>query len=81
MLSYLPSQPDQVLEALREGKITSIDVAAEEVPDFFLHYALDSGLLEGLAKSFPDPRERPEIGTHLLLAVGIAGHFAGLYAL
>ena len=81
MLCYLPDRPDQVLTALREGKITFLDVATEEVPDLFLHYAIDSGLLEGLAKSFPDPREQPEIGMDILLAAGIAGHFAGLYAL
>lgn len=81
MLSYLPHQPDQVLAALREGKITSLDVATEELPDLFLHFAIDSRLLEGLAKSFPDQRKQPEIGRHILLAAGIAGHFAGLYAL
>jgi hypothetical protein len=82
VLSYLPHQPDQVLEALRQGNISAIEVASEEIPDLFLHYAIDSGLLEALAKSFPDPRtQQPEISMYLLLAAGIAGHFAGLYAL
>jgi len=82
VLNYLPNQPDQVLEALRQGNIRAIEVATEEMPDLFLHYAIDSGLLENLAKTFPDPRhQQPEIGMHLLLAGGIAGHFAGLYAL
>lgn len=82
VLTYLPDQPNQVLEALRQGNINAIEVAGEEIPDLFLHYAIDSGLLEALAKSFPDPRkQQPEIGIYLLLAAGIAGHFAGLYAL
>ena len=80
-LTYLPNQPEQVLDALRLGEITSIDVAVEQVPDFFLLYAIESGLLDGLANSFPDPRDQPEIDLRVLLAAGMAGHFAGLYAL
>lgn len=82
LLRYLPYEPDQVLAALREGKVSAVLPATEQMPDFFLHYALDSGLLEQLANSFPDPRnQQPEIPPRLLLAAGIAGHFAGLYAL
>jgi hypothetical protein len=82
VLTYLLHQPDQVLQALQQGKISAIEVAAEEMPDLFLHYAIESGLLEQMAKTFPDPRkQQPEIGIYLLLAAGIAGHFAGLYAL
>ena len=82
VLTYLPHQPDQVLQALREGNIRAIEIAAEEMPDLFLHYAIESGLLETLAKSFPDPRtQQPEVSLYILLAAGIAGHFAGLYAL
>jgi hypothetical protein len=82
VLSYLPHQPDQVLQALREGNIRAIEVAAEEMPDLFLHYAIQSGLLETLSESFPDPRtQQPEVSLYILLAAGIAGHFAGLYAL
>jgi hypothetical protein len=82
VLSYLPHQPQQVLDALRQGNISTIEVATEQVPDFFLLYAIESGLLEALAKSFPDPRvQQPEISLYLLLAAGIAGHLAGLYAL
>ena len=81
-LTYLPHQPEQVLQALREGKVSAIEVATEQLPDFFLHYAIESGLMEALAKSFPDPRtQQPEIGIYILLAAGIAGHFTGLYAL
>jgi hypothetical protein len=82
LLRYLPHEPDQVLAALRQGQISTIVPATEQVPDFFVHYALESGLLEQLTASFPDPRkQQPEIAMRLLLAAGIAGHFAGLYAL
>jgi hypothetical protein len=65
-----------------QGNISTMEVATEQVPDFFLLYAIESGLLEALAKSFPDPRvQQPEISLYLLLAAGIAGHLAGLYAL
>jgi Transposase DDE domain len=82
VLTYLPHQPNQVLDALREGQVSAIEIATEQVPDFFLLYAVESGLLEELAKSFPDPRkQQPEISLYILLAAGIAWHFAGLYAL
>jgi hypothetical protein len=59
-----------------------IDVATEQVPDLFLLYAIESGLLQSLSKSFADPRkQQPEIALPILLATGIAGHFAGLYTL
>src|SRR5579859_6917484 len=81
-LTYLPNRPEQVLEALRQGQIVALETASEQLPDLFLLYALDSGLLSGLAKSFPDPRRhQPEIDMSILLAAGVAGHFAGLYAL
>src|SRR5438105_4152199 len=80
-LTYLAHRPDEVLAALRCGDVTYIDVATEQLPDYFLLYALESGLLKGLANSFPDPRDQPEIQMQILLAAGIAGHFAGLYAL
>ena len=81
-LTYLPHRPEQVLEALRRGQISAIEVATEQVPDLFLLYALESGLLDKLAHSFPDPRmQQPEIAPRILLAAGIAGHLAGLYAL
>jgi len=81
-LIYLSHRPDEVLDALRRGEITAIDTAVEELPDLFLLYAIDSGLLDGLADSFPDPRyQQPEIAMRILLAAGMVGHFAGLYAL
>lgn len=82
MLAYLPQRPDEVLQALRNGEIQSIVPATEHLPDFFLHYATDSGILQQLAHTFPDPRtQQPEIDMQVLLGAGIAGHFAGLYAL
>lgn len=81
-LRYLTHRPDEVLDALRCGEILALESATEEMPDFFLLYALQSGLLDRLATTFPDPRQQqPEIPMRLLLAAGMAGHFAGLYAL
>ena len=81
-LSYLANRPDEVLDALRRGEVLCVDEAIEQVPDFFLLYAIESGLLDGLASSFPDPRtQQPEIPARVLLGAGIAGHFAGMYAL
>lgn len=80
-LSYLTNRPDAVLEAVRRGEIVSLETAVEELPDLFVMYALDSGLLDKLAESFPDPRQKPQIPMRIVLAAAIAGHFAGLYAL
>ena len=81
-LNYLEHRPDEVLDALRRGEIVALETAIEQLPDFFLLYAIESGLLDRLAETFPDPRQQqPEISMRLLLAAGIAGHFAGLYAL
>jgi hypothetical protein len=81
-LHYLSHRPDEVLDALRKGEILALETATEEMPDFFVLYAIESGLLDRLAQTFPDPRQQqPEIPMRLLLAAGIAGHFAGLYAL
>jgi hypothetical protein len=81
-LHYLSHRPDEVLDALRRGEIVALETATEEMPDFFLLYAIESGLLDQLADTFPDPRQQqPEIPMRLLLAAGMAGHFAGLYAL
>lgn len=81
-LHYLTHRPDEVLDALRCGEIVALETATEEISDFFLLYAIESGLLDQLADTFPDPRrQQPEIPMRLLLAAGMAGHFAGLYAL
>lgn len=81
-LTYLANRPDEVLAALRQGHITALETATEQLPDMFLLYAIESGLLSKLAASFPDPRtQQPEIRMQIVLAAGLAGHFAGLYAL
>jgi hypothetical protein len=81
-LHYLSHRPDEVLDALRRGEIVALETATEELTDFFVLYALQSGLLDRLAETFPDPRQQqPEIPMRVLLAAGMAGHFAGLYAL
>jgi len=48
-LTYLPNRPDQVLAALRQGQIVALETATEQLPDLFLLYAIESGLLSGLA--------------------------------
>jgi hypothetical protein len=81
-LTYLPNRPDEVLDALRRGEIVAPETAVEQLPDYFLLYAIHSGLLDRLADTFPDPRtQQPEIAMRLLLAAGLVGHFSGLYAL
>ena len=81
-LTFLSHRPEEVLEELRQGNIVALDTAIEQLPDLFLIYAIESGLLGNLAQSFPDPRyQQPEIPFQTLLAAGIAGHFTGLYAL
>ena len=81
-LTFLSHRPEEVLEALRQGNIVAVDTAIEQLPDLFLLYAIESGLLGNLAQSFPDPRyQQPQIPLQTLLAAGIAGHFTGLYAL
>jgi len=81
-LTYLPNRPDAVLDALRHGQIVALETAVEQLPDYFLLYAIESGLLDRLADTFPDPRtKQPEIAMRLLLAAGLVGHFTGLYAL
>ena len=68
-LHYLTHRPDEVLDALRRGEIVALETATEEMPDFFLLYAIESDLLDQLADTFPDPRQQqPEIPMRLLLA-------------
>jgi hypothetical protein len=81
-LHSLSPRPDEVPDALRRGRMLALETTAQAMPDVFLLYAIESGLLEPLANPFPDPRQQPpEIPMRRLLAVGLAGRFAGLYAL
>jgi Transposase DDE domain len=80
-LRFLTDNPVVVLERLRQGDIDSMDWAADQVTDFHLLYALESGLLDRCAQAFPDPRGTPEIPIRVLLAAAVAGAFQGEYAL
>jgi hypothetical protein len=80
-LRFLADNPVVVLERLRQGYIDYMGWAADQVTDFHLLYALESGLLDTCADAFPDPRLNPEIPIRVLLAAAIAGAFQGEYAL
>jgi hypothetical protein len=58
-----------------------IETAREELTDEFLLFAIDSGLLQSWAGSFPDPRCEPEIAMGAILPAHIAARFAGLYSM
>lgn len=60
-LLLLRENPKAVLEALRMGRIESMDAAGDRITDLHVLYALKSGLLAEAAASFPDPRAHPEI--------------------
>lgn len=72
---------DAVREAIEMGDVVHLDTACEELTDEFLLFAIESGLLNGWAASFPDPRNEPEIGMGVLLASQIAARFAKIYSL
>lgn len=80
-LLLLRENPKAVLEALRMGRIESMDAAGDRITDLHVLYALKSGLLAEAAASFPDPRAHPEIPAHVLLTASIAAAFQGEYAL
>jgi hypothetical protein len=80
-LRFLADNPVVVLERLRQGYLDYMGWAADQVTDFHLLYALESGLLDTCADAFPDPRLNPEIPIRVLLAAAIAGAFQGEYAL
>lgn len=59
--TFLSHLPQEVLGALRQANIVAVDTT-EQMPDLFLLYAIESGLLGNLAESFADPRyQQPEI--------------------
>jgi hypothetical protein len=80
-LLLLRENPKVVLEALRQGRIESMDAATDQITDLHVLYALRSGLLAEVATAFPDPRAHPEIPAHVLLTASIAAAFQGEYAL
>ena len=70
-----------VRQAIELGEIAHIETASEELTDEFLLFAIDSGLLQSWAGSFPDPRCEPEIAMEAILPAQIAARFAGLYSM
>jgi len=80
-LLFLHEDPPAVLEALRQGRVESMEAAGDQITDLHLLYALRSGLLAECADAFPDPRVEPEIPIAVLLTASIAGAFQGEYAL
>jgi hypothetical protein len=80
-LQWLTENPKLVLERLRQGYIEYLGFAVDQLTDFHLLYALESGLLDTCARAFPDPRLYPEIPSRVLLSAAVAGAFQGEYAL
>src|SRR5439155_10878893 len=72
---------DAVRQAIELGELVHLDTASEALTDELLLFAIASGLLQRWAKSFPDPRQAPEIGMEVSVASHLAARFAGLYAM
>lgn len=72
---------DAVREAIELGDLVHLDTASEELTDEFLLFAIESGLLNRWAESFPDPRHEPEIGMQVIIASQVAARFAKIYSL
>src|SRR5919199_1911812 len=72
---------EAVRQAIELGAIAHIETASEELTDEFLLFAIESGLLQTWAKTFPDPRREPEIGMEVILSAHLAARFAGLYSM
>src|SRR5215475_6289268 len=72
---------EAVRQAIELGEIAHMETASEELTDEFLLFAIESGLLQTWAQTFPDPRSEPEIGMEVLLPAHMAARFAGLYSM
>lgn len=72
---------EAVREAIELGDLVHLETSTEELTDEFLLFAIESGLLNRWAASFPDPRHEPEIGMDILLASQLAARFAKIYSL
>jgi hypothetical protein len=70
-----------VRQAIELGELAHIETASEELTDEFLLFAIESGLLQSWAGSFPDPRREPEMTMGTILPAHIAARFAGLYSM
>ncbi len=69
-----------VRQAIELGEMAHSETASEEFTDAFLLLAIERGLLQSWAGSFPEPRCEPEIGLEVILPAQIAARFAGLYS-
>src|SRR5262249_56379572 len=67
-----------VRQAIELGEIAHLETASEELTDEFRLLAIDSGLLQSWAGSFPEPRCEPGIAMEVILPAPIAARFAGL---
>lgn len=72
---------EAVRQAIELGEIVHMETASEELTDEFLLFALESGLLQRWAATFPDPRQKCEITREVIVASSLAARFAGLYSL
>jgi Transposase DDE domain len=72
---------EAVRQAIELGEIAHMETASEELTDEFLLFAIESGLLQTWAQTFPDPRGEPEIGMEVILPAHMAARFAGLYSM
>jgi Transposase DDE domain len=72
---------EAVRQAIELGEIAHMETASEELTDAFLLFAIESGLLQTWAETFPDPRREPEIGMEVILPAHLAARFAGLYSM
>ena len=80
-LSLWARDGEAVRQAIELGEIAHMETASEELTDEFLLFAIESGLLQTWAETFPDPRREPEIGMEVLLPAHMAARFAGLYSM
>jgi hypothetical protein len=72
---------EAVRQAIECGEIAHMAMARAELTDAFLLFAIESGLLQPWAQTFPDPRREPELGMEGIFPAHIAARFAGLYAM
>ena len=79
-IALIARHGEAVRHAIALGDIVHMDTASEEITDEFLLFAINSGLLNGWARGFPDPRQEAEIGMEVILAASVAARFAGLYS-
>jgi hypothetical protein len=63
---------EAVRQAIALGEIAHRETASAELTDAFLLCAIESGLWQTWAQTFPDPRREPEIGMEVILPAPLA---------